>query len=113
MNLFFSLGSAVIVSGSLTRDGDEENSVPKVFMNSIEKIDSKIFHLGKAIIIDVDHDVNNKTLEKIYDIINNAKGDKPVLLRLLNNKHRFTYKFSVEASSKIEEAIKNIIELEK
>lgn len=109
----FSLGSAVIVSGSLTRDGDEENSVPKVFMNSIEKIDSKIFHLGKAIIIDIDRDINNKTLEKIYDIINNAKGDKPVLLRLLNNKHRFTYKFSVEASSKIEEVIKNIIELEK
>jgi len=105
-------GSAVVISGVLTKDGDEENSVPKIFLNDYEKIDAHLFSAGKAIIIDIKDNTSFKTLEKIYDIINNSKGDKPVLLQSKAGKHKIIYKFNVSASSKIEATIRELIELE-
>ena len=106
------LGDVIIVSGTLTRDGDEDNSIPKIFLNSYEKIDSHLFSTGKAIVISIDNEISPKTLEKIYDIINNSKGDKPVLLRMVTGKHKFIYKFNIEASAKAEVHIRELIELE-
>lgn len=107
------LGSAVIVSGNLTKDGDEENSVPKIFLNTIEKLNSHLFNSGKAIVIDIDHSISPKVLEKICDIIDNCRGDKPVMVQAKSGKHKFTFKFKNEVSSKAEKLIKDLIELEK
>lgn len=106
------LGSAIVVNGTLTRDGDEENSVPKVFLNSFEKINNNLFSSGKAIVIDANHYISKKTLDKIYDIISNSKGDKPVLIQIVSGRHKFIYKFNCSASAKVEKAIRELVELE-
>lgn len=107
-----SIGDVIIVNGTLTRDGDEENSIPKIFFNSYEKLDSHLISRGEPIIVSVNSDISPKTIEKIYDIINHSKGDKPVLLSITNDKHKYLYRFNTDASSRAEEAIRELIELE-
>lgn len=106
------MGEAIIVSGTLTRDGDEESSIPKVFLNNIERLDSHAFSRGKAIVISVSNEISPKTIEKIYDIISHSKGDKPVILESVSGHHRYIYKFNIDASAKIEATIRELIDLE-
>lgn len=109
---YFTKGDVIIISGTLGKEGEEENSISKIYYNSSEKLDTHLFSTGKAIILDVDKNISPITLEKIYDIINTSKGDRPVFLQVKTGKHKYIYKYKVEASSKIEKAIKEIIELE-
>jgi DNA polymerase-3 subunit alpha len=109
---FFIKGDSIIVTGSLSRDGDEEASVVKIFLNSVEKIDSHIFSSGKSIILDTDTLVSNSTVEKIYDIIKSSKGDRPVYIRMSTGKHIYMYKFTIDASPSVEKVIKDLISLE-
>ena len=106
------VGDVVMISGMLTKDGDEDNSIPKIFFNNWEKLDTHLFSSGKAMVFDVPKNLSPKTIEKIYDIISNSRGDKPVLLEITTGKHKFLYKFNIEASSKAEAHIRELIELE-
>jgi len=108
----FAVGDIVIVSGALNKESDEENSIVKIFYNSSEKIDSKVFHGGKPIILKADSDVSQVTLDKIYDIIADNKGNRPVFLEVKNGKHKFVYKFDILCSTKVVPVIKQILELE-
>ncbi len=110
---YFVKGDVIIVAGTLGKEGEEENSISKIYYNSSEKLDSHLFSTGKAIILDVEKDISSITLEKIYDIINGSKGDRPVFLQVKTGKHKYIYKYKIEASPKAEKAIKEIIELER
>jgi DNA polymerase-3 subunit alpha len=107
------MGEVIIVSGTLTRDGDEDNSIPKIYFNSFEKLDSKLFSRGEAIVISTSNDISPKVIEKIYDIIDNLRGDKPVMLSVVSGKHKYIYKFNIDASEKAEPVIRELLELEK
>jgi len=109
---FFVKGDSVIVTGSISRDGDEEASIVKIFLNSLEKIDSHIFSSGKSIILDVDTSISSLTIDKIYDIIKSSKGDRPVYIKLCIDKHAYMYKFPIEASPSVEKVIRDLISLE-
>ena len=109
---YFNKGDVMIVSGTLAREGEDENIVPKIFYSSSEKIDSHLFLVGKSLIFDVDKNISPATLNKIYDIINTSKGDRPVFLRFKNGKHKYMFKYKIEAKSSVESTIKSLIELE-
>ena len=109
---YLNKGDIIVLTGTLQKEGDEENPIPKIYYSSCEKIDSHLITSGKPIIIQVNTDISNLTLSKIYDIINSSKGDRPVLFEVCTEKHKFIYQYNVKASSKIEKAIRDIVELE-
>ena len=109
---YFNKGDVLIISGNLSKEGDEENPVAKIYYSSCEKIDSHLFLTGKALVFDVDKDISPVLLNKIYDIINSSKGDRPVFLQVNSEKHKFIYKYKIEASPNVESSIKKLIELE-
>lgn len=105
-------GSVYIFSGTLTKDGDEEASPVKMFYSSSEQLDSSLFRSGKSIILEVSSDFSLKTVGKIYDIIDSAKGDRPVYLQCKTGSKIVNYKFNSNVSSKMEQALRDIISLE-
>lgn len=109
---YFNVGDIVLIYGSLNKESDEENSIVKLFYNSSDKLDTKIFHGGKPIIFKSNFNISQVTLDKIYDIISSNKGNRPVFLEIKDNKHKYTYKFDVLSSSKIIPVIETILELE-
>jgi hypothetical protein len=106
------VGDILIISGNLNKENDEENSITKIFYNSSEKIDQKIFTGGKPIIFVPRNNISKVTLDSIYDIISNNKGNRPVFLEMSDNKHKFIYKFDTLASTKIVPIVEKILELE-
>jgi len=109
---YFNAGDILIVSGNLNKENDEENSIIKIFYNSSEKIDQKIFTGGKPIIFNLKNNIGSVTIDSIYDIISNNKGNRPVFLEICDNKHKFIYKFNTLASTKIVPIVEKILELE-
>lgn len=109
---YFIKGNVLIVTGNLNKEGDEENSTPKIFFSSSEKIDAHLFATGKAIVFNINKNISASTISKIYDIINSSKGDRPIFLQIIDDKHKFIYKYKIEASPKVEESIRKLIELE-
>jgi DNA polymerase III subunit alpha len=111
-NEYFNVGDILIISGNLNKENDEENSITKIFYNSSEKIDQKIFTGGKPIIFVPTNNISKVTLDSVYDIISNNKGNRPVFLEMSDNKHKFIYKFDTLASTKIVPIVEKILELE-
>ena len=109
---YFNVGDILIISGNLNKENDEENSITKIFYNSSEKIDQKIFTGGKPIIFNLKNSIGGVTIDSIYDIISNNKGNRPVFLEIYDNKHKFIYKFNTLASTKIVPIVEKILELE-
>jgi len=89
-----------------------KNSIVKLYFTSCEKIDSKVFSSGKAIIFDIKKDLSPATVQKIYDIIESSKGDKPVFMEIKDGQHKFIYKFKSNTSFKTKNVIEKIIEME-
>lgn len=108
-----SKGDILIISGSLNKESDEENSIVKIYYNSSEKVNSKIFSGGRAIVLEVDYDISPSLIEKIHDIIESTKGDKPVFLQVKSGNHKYIFKFKNNTSSKVQSVIENIIRMEK
>ena len=106
-------GSIYVFSGNITKDGDEEAALTKLFFSSCEKIDTHLFNSGKAIILEATSDISAKTVDHIYDIIKGSRGDRPVYIKVCTDKHNFMYKLTVEASPKLENTLKEIISLER
>jgi DNA polymerase-3 subunit alpha len=108
----FMVGDIIMVNGALNKESDEENSVVKIFYNSSEKVDSKVFHGGKPIIFKARSDISQVTLDKIYDIIYDNKGNRPVFIQVKDGKYKFVYKFDILSSDKVIPIIDQILELE-
>jgi DNA polymerase-3 subunit alpha len=109
---YFNSGDIFVVSAFLNRENDDENSVVKLFYNSSEKIDSKIFSGGKPISLTVKDGLSQGTFEKIYDLVSSNKGNRPVFLEIIDNNRKFVYKFDILASGKIVDSLNKILELE-
>lgn len=109
---YFSAGDIILINGALNKESDEDNSVVKIFYNSSDKLDTKIFHGGKPIIIKSNNEISQVTLGKIYDIILVNKGNRPVFLEQKDKMRKYTYKFDTLSSSKAEELIQQILKLE-
>ena len=86
---YFNSGDIFVVSAFLNRENDDENSVVKLFYNSSEKIDSKIFSGGKPISLTVKDGLSQGTFEKIYDLVSSNKGNRPVFLEIIDNNRKF------------------------
>jgi len=110
---YFNTGDIILVNGALNKENDEENSVVKIFYNSSDKINTKIFHGGKPIIFKSNHIISQVTLDKIYDILLSNKGNRPIFLETQDEKHKYTYKFDILSSTKVINLIDQILELEK
>jgi DNA polymerase-3 subunit alpha len=109
---YFSTGDILIINGFLNKETEEENSTVKIFYNSSEKIDSKLFSGGKAIVFSFPHNISSLTFKKIYDIISNTKGNSPVFIEIQDDKHKITYKFNTLSSQKVVPLVNSILELE-
>ncbi len=105
-------GSSIIVSATLTKDGDEENATSKLILNSYEKLDSQIFSSGKSILFSIDRNISDEILDKIYDIIDEAKGDHPVLIEFKDDYHKYIYKFNIKGTKKVEPLIQQLLNME-
>lgn len=111
-DLYFNKGEVVIINGNIYKENDEENAIAKMYFTSCEKLSSKIFSSGKAIVIDNNKELSPIIISKIYDIIENNKGDRPVFIESIIGNHKFIYKFKINCNSKVENTIKQLVSLE-
>jgi len=109
---YFNKGEVIIVSGNINKENEEENSIPKMYLSSCEKLSSKIFSSGKPIVFYVDKELQPITISKIYDIIENNKGDRPLLIETISGKNKILFKFKINCNSKVETLVKDLISLE-
>jgi DNA polymerase-3 subunit alpha len=109
---FFASGDIVVINAFLNKETEDENSTIKLFYNSAEKIDTKLFAGGKPIIFKVDESFSSLSFKKIHDIIIEHKGNSPVFLETQDSKHKFKYKFNCLSSDKIIPLVNSIIDLE-
>ena len=108
---YFLEGDIVIFNGSVSRDGDEENSAVKVIYSSSEKIDSTGFSGGKPIMLKSLSMISNESIESIYDIINNTNGASTVFLEMQDSSKKYTFKFNKTTSIKIEKQLQDIVNM--
>ena len=108
---YFSDGDIFIFSGSVTKDGDEENATPKLIFNSCEKIDNAIFTGSKPIVLKTNSLVSNETIKSIYDIINNSNGASTVFLEMIDGNKEYTFRFNKTTSLKVEKDLQSILNL--
>lgn len=108
----FNKGDIFIISGTIVREGDDENTVSKLYYNGSEKVDISLFNSGESCTYLVDKDISAEIINKIYDIIEVNQGNRPVFIETINGKHRFVYQFEKKTSTQGEFLIKNLITLE-
>jgi DNA polymerase-3 subunit alpha len=109
---YFNNGEIVIISGTIAKETDEDNSSVKVYFSSCEKIDNKVLSGGKALVYKVDKNVSSVLITKIYDIIEKNNGDRPVFLELVEDKHKYMFRFNKTTNKKVGQLIQDLIDLE-
>lgn len=109
---YFNKGDIFIVNGSINKEGDEENTISKLYYQGSEKFDTAFLNSAKPFVFKIDKNISNNVLEKIYDIINTHPGNHPVMIEVIDFKHKFTYQFNKKVSSNSVDMIKDIINLE-
>lgn len=109
---YFNKGDIFIMSGTIVREGDDENTISKLYYNGSEKIDSTLFNSGQGCSFALKANSSAAMLEKVYGIIESHPGNKPVFIDIIDGKHKFVYQFRNKVSSKGESMIKEIITLE-
>lgn len=108
---YFVEGDIVILTGSIARDGDEENSAVKIIYSSSEKIDSTGFSGGKPIILKSTSMISNESIQSLYDIINNTNGASTVFIEMQDESKKYTFKFNKTTSTKVEKDLQSIVNL--
>jgi len=108
---YFLNGDIFIFSGSIIKEGDDENATPKLVFNSCEKIDNAIFGGSKPIILKTNSMISNETIKSIYDIINNSNGASTVFLEMDDGNKNYMFKFNKTTSPKVEKDLRSIISL--
>ena len=107
---FFMDGEVIKIIGSINKDGDEENAVSKIVLNSCEKLDLSNFAGGKPIYLKVDGSLNQSCVNKLYDIINESNGGSYVFLQCKEDNKIINLKFnkttSIKQKEKLEEVLK-------
>ena len=109
---FFSNGEVVNIVGTLNKEGDEENSTNKIVLNSCEKVDLSYFSGGRPIYLSSNKLITEKTINKLYAIINENTGGSYVFVDIDDGDKKLKFKFnkttSIVIKDKLEELIKEI-----
>jgi len=109
---FFSNGEVINIVGTLNKEGDEENSTNKIVLNSCEKVDLSYFSGGRPIYLTSNKLITEKTINKLYAIINENTGGSYVFVDIDDGDKNLKFKFnkttSITIKNKLEELIKEI-----
>lgn len=109
---FFSNGEVINIVGTLNKEGDEENSTNKIVLNSCEKVDLSYFSGGRPIYLTSNKLITEKTINKLYAIINENTGGSYVFVDIDDGDKNLKFKFnkttSITIKDKLEELIKEI-----
>lgn len=108
---FFSEGDIVIFHGTVSKDGDEENSTVKLIYSSCEKINQSSIFGGRPIILKANSIVSNESLELMYDIIKTSNGSSSVFLEMTDGIKKYNFRFNKTTSLKVEDQLKSIIKM--
>lgn len=108
---YFSEGDILIISGSVSKDGDEESSTAKIIYSNSEKIDSSVLNSSNPIYLKSSYMISNDIIESIYDIIKNNNGSSNVFIEMSDVNKKYTFKFNKTTSRKVEEQLQNIIRM--
>jgi len=106
---FFQNGDVVSVIGSISKDGDDENSITKVLLNSCEKLDISNFSGGTPIYLKIDKNIHANTIDQLYDIIDANNGGSLVFLSYRENGKEITFKFKKKTSVIAREQLEKIL----
>lgn len=108
---FFKEGEIAYVTGTVNKETDDENSTYKIFLTSVEKVDTSTIYSGQSIYVDTEK-ITKEELDYIYDIIKNNNGNKQVYLIQKNNDRKFYYKFNKTTNKKAERLILQVLQKE-
>ena len=106
---FFKTGEIVYVSGSLSRETEDENSTNRIFLSDLTKIDHATLYSGKVISLNYEK-INSIQLKKIYDIILNNNGNRQVHIKINSKIGTFVYKFNKTTNKNAEKLIEQVLE---
>lgn len=108
---FFTEGDIIIVSGTVAKDGDDENATSKIIYSSSEKIDGSILTGTKSIFLKSKTLLSTEVIQSLYDIINNSNGSSTVFIEMVDGKKKYTFKFNKTTSQKVENQLQSIVNL--
>jgi len=106
---FFQNGDVITVVGAVSKEGDEENSVTKILLNTCEKLDLSNFSGGTPIYLNIESTVTSSLINKLYAIINANDGGSYVFLTYAENEKRLTFKFNKKTSVTIKNQLEKIL----
>jgi DNA polymerase-3 subunit alpha len=106
---YFQNGEVITISGSLSKDGDEENVISKIIFNSCEKLDLSNFSGGSPIYLDIESKISEKKIKQLYDIINSKDGGSYVFLSYMDSGKKLTFKFKKKTSILMKEKLEQIL----
>lgn len=106
---FFADGDVIKLIGSVSKDGDEENSTTKIVMNSCEKMDLSNFAGGKPIYLKITKDTPLSAFDQVYDIINSKNGGSYVFLDAQEGNKNIRFKYKKTTSITLKEILEDKI----
>lgn len=106
---FFQNGDVITITGSITREGEEDNSVTKVLLNTCEKLDLSNFSGGTPIYLNISKSLSGDLLDSLYDIINASDGGSFVFLTYQENSKKITFKFKKKTSITAKSALEKVV----
>ena len=108
---YFNEGDVVIITGSINRENEEETAIVKLFFNSCEKIDTSRAIGSKSIMLSFPSAPSLEMVQGICDIIENVNGPSYVYLDYVEGNKKVTFKFNKSTSIKVEEKLKEYINI--
>ena len=106
---YFADGEVVKIIGAISKEGDEENSVSKIILNSCEKLDLSNFAGGKPIYLKSTKVLSEDIIVILNDIINEQNGGSYVFLEVQDLNKKINFKFNKKTSITTKEKLEDII----
>jgi len=106
---YFQNGDVVMITGAVNKDGDDENVISKILLNSCEKLDLSNFSGGTPIYLQVDSNISADTLKKMYAIINATDGGSYVFLSYKENGKTLSFKFKKKTSISVKDKLNSLL----
>lgn len=106
---FFVDGEVVLLSGTVSKEGDEENYTTKLILNSCDKFDLSKFSGGKPIYLKVNSNLSKEKMLKINDIINSHNGGSYVFVEVIEKSQTINLRFNKPTSLSIKDQLEQII----
>ena len=107
----FTQGDVVVMTGAVSRENDDEQSIVKMFYNSSEKINTDRAINTKSIKLLLSNPPSLELVKKLYDIIENANGSANVYIEYVEDNRRIVFRFKKTTSLKIEDNLKEIVKI--